>query len=678
MLNQLPMTRKLLFTLVPATVAVLLTSTLFLSTAVHTETEQEVVLSTQHLAQADGERIVGALLQDLAGVRSLASVMATRKNLPAEKRRDYIGRLLNRYLADHPTLLGSWTLWEPNTFDGLDAEFAGTSGHDATGRFIPYWYRDGDKLSLEPLKDYETAGIGDYYLLAKKSQRPVILEPYKYPVGGVEKLLTSLVIPLLEDGHFVGVVGVDLLVSTLQDQVAQLHAFTGTAALFGQQGTVIAHPDAQRLGRNLKDTEIADLGEDLTAFADAVREGRSFVAHRQGNAQSGKTLLVSQPIPLGEAQGAWTLAMLLPEAAVMASADALIARVVVISVVGLALLTGLILVLSRSLAKPLRQAVAALTDIASGEGDLTNRLPVQGRDEIAQLASAFNAFADQIHDLVIQLTGVAAQLAAAAEELFATSEDADTQIQRQRGEIEQVATAMEEMATTVQEVSRHAAEAAAAAHEADRESDSGSRVVQESIKRIDDFAGEVHEAAAVIRQLETHSGSIGKVLDVIRGIAQQTNLLALNAAIEAARAGEQGRGFAVVADEVRTLASRTEVSTAEIQTMIERLQHGAEQAVQAMQHSESRSADTVTQAGRAGQSLGSIAAAIVRISDMNAQIASASEEQSAVAEEISRNLANITASVDDTSQGSRQIAAASQQLARLAAELQHRLGQFKI
>jgi methyl-accepting chemotaxis protein len=678
MLNQLPMTRKLLVTLVPAALAVLVASTLFVSAAVHTETEQETIFATQQLAQAEGERIVGGLLRELSGVRSMASVLSARGFWPAGQRRETVNRLLERYLADHPNLLGSWTLWEPNAFDGLDVQFANTPGHDATGRFIPYWYRDGDKISLEPLKDYETSGIGDYYLLAKKTQQPVILEPYKYPVGGVEKLLTSLVIPLIEEGRFVGVVGVDLLVSNLQTLVSQLHSFKGDAALFGQQGVVIAHPDTARLGRSLKETETQEFGDELPAFVDAVMSGRSFVAHRPSNTGTGKILIVSQAIPLGEAQGKWTLAMRLPENEVMASANALTTRVVLIGGIGLALFIALIVLLSRSLAKPLRQAVAALTDIASGEGDLTHRLPVRGRDEIAQLAAAFNAFADQIHGLVAQLVGATNQLAASAEELFATSETSDAQIQQQRGEIEQVATAMEEMATTVQQVSRHAAQAAEATQEADRESGAGRQVVQASIETIEKLAGEVREAATVIRQLETDSESIGKVLDVIRGIAQQTNLLALNAAIEAARAGEQGRGFAVVADEVRTLASRTEDSTAEIQAMIERLQSGADRAVKAMQHSEARSAETVNQADCTGHSLGTIAAAIDRIHDMNTHIASASEEQSAVAEEISQNLANISNAVDHASQGSRHIADASQQLAELAAALQQRLSQFKI
>ncbi|NHZ69797.1 MAG: methyl-accepting chemotaxis protein, partial [Thermotogales bacterium] len=251
-------------------------------------------------------------------------------------------------------------------------------------------------------------------------------------------------------------------------------------------------------------------------------------------------------------------------------------------------------------------------------------------------------------------------------------------VQRQKSEIDQVATAMTEMAATVQEVARNAATAAGAARDANEEAGSGKRVVKETIQAINSLAGEVQSASDVINQLAADSEAIGGVLDVIRGIAEQTNLLALNAAIEAARAGEQGRGFAVVADEVRTLAQRTQTSTQEIQSMIEKVQSGARNAVNVMESGREQAAGSVSKAGEAGTSLETINSAVSAINDMNMQIASAAEEQSAVAEEINRNIVNIGIVADETADGSNKIANANEDLVRLGGQLQSIVSMFKV
>ena len=326
------------------------------------------------------------------------------------------------------------------------------------------------------------------------------------------------------------------------------------------------------------------------------------------------------------------------------------------------------------------RAVTAL-ERASGqmaEGNLTVRADYQGKDELGRVANAFNRMGDRFHAMVQQLSGATGQLAAAAEETSAVTEQTSSGIRQQQSETEQVATAMNEMTATVQEVAHSAASAAEAAHKADDEARTGKQVVTRTIDVIDTLASEVEKAAGVIHQLEQDSEQIGTVLDVIRGIAEQTNLLALNAAIEAARAGEQGRGFAVVADEVRTLASRTQQSTAEIQGMIEKLQSGAANAVKVMETSRTQAQAGVEQVAQAGASLDSITRAVGTINDLNAQIASAAEEQSSVAEEINRNIVNISQVADQTNQGAQQTAAASEELARLAEQLQGLVGQFRV
>ncbi len=364
--------------------------------------------------------------------------------------------------------------------------------------------------------------------------------------------------------------------------------------------------------------------------------------------------------------------------ALMANID--ITRNTLVVLVAAGTLLGILggLLLAGFVSRPLCQTVAAMEDIAEGEGDLTRRLPVRGSDEIAMLASAFNRFVEKVQGVVRQVAGSTSQLAAAAEEMSLITDETRNGVQRQRNETEQVATAMNEMTATVQEVARHAESAAGAAQQADEEANAGRQVVQGTVEAIHHLAGEVEKAADVIGHLEQDSEQIGSVLEVIRGIAEQTNLLALNAAIEAARAGEQGRGFAVVADEVRSLASRTQESTEEIQQMIEKLQAGARDAVKVMETGRSRAQESVDQAGKAGQALEGITGAVDQITTMNSQIAEAARQQGEVAEEINQNIINISQVADETATGTDQLANASADLARLSAELQSLVASFKV
>ncbi len=334
--------------------------------------------------------------------------------------------------------------------------------------------------------------------------------------------------------------------------------------------------------------------------------------------------------------------------------------------------------ISRAIVAPLVETQAAMADIASGNGDLTKRIKVSGNDEIAQLANAFNLFAEKIQNIIKEVSGITENVANASERMTVVTDETRRGADRQQQETDEVAIAVNEMAAAGQEVARNASAAAEAAHNADVAADNGRQVVGHTIEAIDSLAREVSEAGAVIDRVEKDSESIGGVLDVIKGIAEQTNLLALNAAIEAARAGEQGRGFAVVADEVRTLASRTQQSTAEIQTMIERLQSGTRDAVSVMDQSRQMAEATVGQAAKAGTSLEEINAAVTTIKDLNSQIACSAEEQSSVAEEINEKVVRISDITDQTAAGSQQSASASNELNQLAETLKVLVGQFKV
>lgn len=333
------------------------------------------------------------------------------------------------------------------------------------------------------------------------------------------------------------------------------------------------------------------------------------------------------------------------------------------------------LVISRSIVSPLQQAVAFAQRIAAG--DLTQDLPQNRRDEPGQLMAAMQSMSVSLRTLVGRIGSGVSQIAAAAEQLSAITAQTSEGVQTQKQETEQTATAMHQMAATVQEVAQNAEQASMAARDADHEAQQGNSVVQQAMSQIAQLANEVEQSADSITALNQESGRIGSVLEVIRNVAEQTNLLALNAAIEAARAGEQGRGFAVVADEVRALAKRAQESTEEIEQLISSLQRLAKVAVDKMQSSRSMTQRTVVLAGEAGSALGRITLAVSTIEQMNQQIAAAAEEQSVVADTISESVTRVRDIGEQSASASQQTAASSAELARLGVELQGLVAQFR-
>ena len=332
--------------------------------------------------------------------------------------------------------------------------------------------------------------------------------------------------------------------------------------------------------------------------------------------------------------------------------------------------------MNRHLFAPMKKLISHMEHVE--KGNLTTEVHPHGLREIHKMGSSLQSLIQSLGGQVAQIHAHAGHLSGAAEELSIVTGQTNNGVQEQQKETDQVATAINEMSATVQEVARNAETAAEAARNADTETANGQQVVSQTMAEIDVLAREIERATAVIHKLESDSENIGSVMDVIRSIAEQTNLLALNAAIEAARAGEQGRGFAVVADEVRVLASRTQESTREIQEMIERLQTGASEAMTAMNESQTKAHETVEQAARAGTTLETIAASVANINEMNTQIASAAEEQSAVAEEINNSIVNISKIAVSTAEGANSTARSSESLKELATNLQKVVSTFRI
>ncbi|HEC59610.1 MAG TPA: methyl-accepting chemotaxis protein [Methylophaga sp.] len=312
------------------------------------------------------------------------------------------------------------------------------------------------------------------------------------------------------------------------------------------------------------------------------------------------------------------------------------------------------------------------------KGDLTQKVSISGKSDFSWMAFELDNARKNVANLVHTLVGGVTQLEAATQNMSTISKQTAEGVMTQQAETGQVATAMNEMAASVQEVARTAKGAADAAHNADVEAKAGKQVVIEAMGAIDSLANEVEKAAETLNNLETDIGNIGAIVDVIRGITEQTNLLALNAAIEAARAGEHGRGFAVVADEVRTLAARTQSSTHEIEEMVNRLQQGAKAAVKVMNDGRESAKTSVEKAASVGQALDSITAMITTMDEMSASISSAAHQQSSVAEDINRGIVNISQVAEHTADGARDTLSAVATMSALSAQLQEAASKFKV
>jgi methyl-accepting chemotaxis protein len=408
----------------------------------------------------------------------------------------------------------------------------------------------------------------------------------------------------------------------------------------------------------------------MSTIENAVRTGSIEIINERGK----EKLLYFTKVP----DTNWIFAVQMDRATEEASHSTLLTQLITTAVVITLVVIALVSWLVGFLFRDLNRVSLALEEIASGEGDLTQRLEPKSDDEIGQLAENFNRFVGNMHTMVLKLSEVSASLANQARQTASQAEERSARIQMQQDEINMVATAVNEMAAATQEIAGNADHTAQNSSEAVGACEHGTGQVTQTQSSIQNLAQEVQVATNVILELEEHGNSINAILSNIQGIAEQTNLLALNAAIEAARAGEQGRGFAVVADEVRVLSQRTHGSTQEIQQTIELLQGTTGKAVSIMNDSRSLAETSVDDANSAAASLTQIHAAVERISDMATQIASAAEEQASVTSEITRNTEGIRDVSNELADEAHQAAEQAAQLSELSHELENEISRFKL
>lgn len=506
-----------------------------------------------------------------------------------------------------------------------------------------------------------------WYQEANAAGKQIITTAYTDAI--TKALLVTIAEPVRKNGQFVGVVGADVLIDQLVSDVISLDVGDNAYAMLidATDGTFLAHPDS---ALSLK--PVSQLSNDISmsTIENAVRTGSIEIINERGK----EKLLYFTKVP----DTNWIFAVQMDRATEEASHSTLLTQLITTAVVITLVVIALVSWLVGFLFRDLNRVSLALEEIASGEGDLTQRLEPKSDDEIGQLAENFNRFVGNMHTMVLKLSEVSASLANQARQTALQAEERSARIQMQQDEINMVATAVNEMAAATQEIAGNADHTAQNSSEAVGACEHGTGQVTQTQSSIQNLAQEVQVATNVILELEEHGNSINAILSNIQGIAEQTNLLALNAAIEAARAGEQGRGFAVVADEVRVLSQRTHGSTQEIQQTIELLQGTTGKAVSIMNDSRSLAETSVDDANSAAASLTQIHAAVERISDMATQIASAAEEQASVTSEITRNTEGIRDVSNELADEAHQAAEQAAQLSELSHELENEISRFKL
>ncbi|WDY60235.1 methyl-accepting chemotaxis protein [Pseudomonas sp. PSKL.D1] len=621
---------------------------------------------------------------------------AEKRFLDAFDLREDMTRQVRAALQANPELLGLSLVFEPNALDNKDSLFANQPelGSNETGRFALYWSqpRAGQLTAMAlPESDMANTAIGPsgqpantWWVCPRSSGNVCVVEPYFYDIDGQRVLMTSIVFPLAVDGKVIATLSIDINLNSLQalsqDASRSLYEGRTTVGILSPAGLLAGYSaDAGKLAQRLSQVD-PSLGAELVR---KLAAGQLTVHHDQ---QHLKVLAAFQPIPGAQH---WGVLLDVPENALTGPAEALKQEMDTLNTSGtllqlalgvVAAIVGLLLVwlMARGVTRPILGVAAMLKDIASGEGDLTRRLTYDKRDELGELAGWFNRFLDKLQPTIAEVKRSVQAARGTADQSSAIASETSAGMEQQYRQVDQVATASHEMSATAQDVARSAAQAAQAAREADQATREGLAVIDRTTRSIDTLAADMSQAMAEVQGLAQNSEKIGSVLEVIRSIAEQTNLLALNAAIEAARAGEAGRGFAVVADEVRNLAQRTQESVEETRQVIEALQTGTREVVGAMDNSHRQAQGGVEQVGQAVTALQRIGQAVSVITDMNLQIASAAEEQSAVAEEINSNVATIRDVTESLSGQANESARVSQSLNSLANQQQALMDQFRV
>ena len=616
--------------------------------------------TTEELSSQSGENLTDGIASEVENdLNSAVRITETLRDAFIGLQRDGIRdrqaymSILERTMESNPQLVGVWTAWEPNAFDGRDAEYVNADGsatfplakvHDATGRFIPYVFGTPNGHDMTTLLDYDKPGAGDYYLLAQKSGRQQIIEPYAYDVDGKTVVMTSLVTPIIIDGKTVGVTGVDLSLAAIQARLAEIKPYdTGSVSLISAAGNWAAYKVPELVMKPVEQDNPT-----MAPFKPRIAQGEEFSAEDYSSSLGTDVIRAFQPVHVGQTGTPWSVMVNLPKDKILAPArqltwftiGAAAVLVVVLSLIVVFLVRGLVV-------KPVGGLTQAVDTLAGGNTAIT--VPSTGRgDELGVMARAVEFFRQKLVEIEeLRRKNAEAEQEAAAARRRGMLELADSFEASVKGVVQAVSASAVELEANAQSMSAVAEEAtrqsaavsaattqcsanvstvAAAAEEMSASIAEIGRQVSESSNAANGAVAETEKAAGTVQKLAEAAQEIGDIVRLIGDIAGQTNLLALNATIEAARAGDAGKGFAVVASEVKNLATQTARAAEDITNRVQRIQATTGEAVGAMD---------------------GVRATIAKVEAISTAIASAVEEQSAATREISGNAGQAAAGTDE-------------------------------